>query len=33
MGAIKEFLSKTWKEKFFQVYDDGKLHPFEVIKT
>ena len=32
MGAIKEFLSKTWKEKFFQVYDDGKLHPFEVIK-
>jgi len=33
MGAIQEFLSKKWEEKFFQVYDDGKLHPFEVIKT
>ena len=33
MEAIKEFFSKKWKEKFFQVYDDGKLHPFEVIKT
>jgi predicted nuclease of predicted toxin-antitoxin system len=33
MGAINEFFSKKWKEKFFQVYDDGKLNPFEVIKT
>jgi predicted nuclease of predicted toxin-antitoxin system len=33
MGAIQEFLSKKWKEKFFEVHDDGKLHPFEVIKT
>lgn len=33
MRAINEFFSKKWKEKFFEVYDDGKLHPFEVIKT
>ena len=33
MAAISEFFSKKWEEKFFQVYDDGKLHPFEVIKT
>jgi predicted nuclease of predicted toxin-antitoxin system len=33
MRAINEFFSKKWKEKFFELYDDGKLHPFEVIKT
>jgi len=32
-GAINEFLSKQWKEKFFQVYDDGKLHPIEIVKA
>jgi predicted nuclease of predicted toxin-antitoxin system len=33
MAAIQEFLAKKWKEKFFEVHDDGKLRPFEVIKT
>jgi predicted nuclease of predicted toxin-antitoxin system len=33
MRAINEFFSKKWTEKFFEVYDDGKLHPSEVIKT
>lgn len=33
MRAISEFFSRKWDEKFFEVYDDGKLHPFEVIKS
>ena len=33
LNAVKEFLSKKWDEKFFELYDDGKLHPIEVIKT
>jgi len=33
MAAISEFFSKKWEEKFFEVYDDGKLQPYEVIKT
>ncbi len=33
MAAINEFFSKKWEEKFFEVYDDGKLHPYEIIKT
>lgn len=33
IGAITEFLSKKWKEKSFQVYDDGKLHPIDVVKA
>jgi hypothetical protein len=32
LNAVQQFLSKTWSEKFFEVYDDGKLHPVEVIK-
>ena len=33
LNAIQQFFSKTWKEKFFEVYDDGTLYPIEVIKT
>ena len=33
MAAISEFFSKKWEEKFFEVYDDGKLQPYEIIKT
>ena len=33
MLAIREFFSQKWEEKFFEVYDDGKLQPYEVIKT
>ena len=32
LSAIKQFLSKKWNEKFFELYDDGKLHPVEVVK-
>ncbi len=33
VNAVKEFVSRKWKEKFFELYDDGKLHPIEVTKT
>ncbi len=33
LNAVRQFLSKKWKEKFFELYDDGKLYPVEVIKT
>jgi predicted nuclease of predicted toxin-antitoxin system len=33
LEAIRQFFSKTWKEKFFEVYDDGTLYPIEVTKT
>ena len=32
LNAVKQFLSKKWAEKFFELYDDGKLHPVEVVK-
>jgi hypothetical protein len=32
LNAVKQFLSKRWAEKFFELYDDGKLHPVEVVK-
>ena len=31
-AAVRQFFSKTWKEKLFELHDDGKLHPVEVIK-
>jgi hypothetical protein len=31
-NAVKQFLAKTWIEKFFELYDDGKLHPIQVVK-
>lgn len=30
LNAVQQFFSKGWKEKFFELYDDGKLHPVEV---
>ncbi|MGH7927707.1 MAG: hypothetical protein ACREQV_07920 [Candidatus Binatia bacterium] len=33
LNAIQQFFSKTWKEEFFELYDDGTLYPVEVIKT
>jgi len=33
LKAVKEFLSRKWKEKFFELYEDGTLHPVEVLKT
>jgi predicted nuclease of predicted toxin-antitoxin system len=32
MNAVKQFLSRKWKERFFELYDDGKLHPIEIRK-
>ena len=32
LNAVKQFLSKKWAEKFFELYDDGKLHPVKVVK-
>src|SRR5712692_8916991 len=32
LNAVKTFLAKKWTEKFFKLYDDGELHPIEVIK-
>ena len=32
LNAVREFFSKKWAEKFFELYDDGKLHPIEVVK-
>jgi predicted nuclease of predicted toxin-antitoxin system len=32
LNAVRQFLSKKWDEKFFELYDDGQLHPIEVIK-
>jgi hypothetical protein len=32
LNAVNQFLSKKWAEKFFELYDDGTLHPVEVIK-
>jgi hypothetical protein len=30
--AVKQFFAKNWNEKFFELYDDGQLHPVEVVK-
>jgi predicted nuclease of predicted toxin-antitoxin system len=32
LGAVKQFLSKKWAEKFFELYDDGQLHPVKVVR-
>lgn len=31
--AVNQFLSKKWSENFFELYDDGMLHPVKVVKT
>ena len=25
--AIREYLSRDWRERLFEIFDDGKLHP------
>ena len=32
LNAVKQFLSKKWNEKFFELYDDGILHPVKVVQ-
>lgn len=32
LNPVRQFLVKKWAEKFFELYDDGKLHPVEVTK-
>ena len=32
LDAVKQFFSRRWNEKFFELFDDGKLHPVEVVK-
>ena len=32
LDAVKQFFAKPWSEKFFELCDDGKLRPVEVIK-
>jgi len=32
LNAVKQFLSKKWAEKFFELDDNGQLHPVEVVK-
>jgi hypothetical protein len=32
LNAVQQFFSKKWNEKFFELYDDGQLHPIEVVK-
>ncbi len=31
--AIREYFSQEWREKLFEVFDDGSLHPWEVIRS
>ena len=31
-NAVKQFHSQTSNEKFFELYDDGKLQPVAVVK-
>lgn len=32
LSAVKQFFAKKWDEKFFELYDDGQLHPIEIVK-
>ena len=32
LNAVRQFFAKPWSEKFFELYDDGQLHPIEVVK-
>jgi hypothetical protein len=33
LNAVNQFLEKSWPEKFFELYDDGMIHPVMVAKT
>ena len=32
LNAVREFLGRQRSEKFFELYDDGQLHPVKVVK-
>jgi predicted nuclease of predicted toxin-antitoxin system len=32
LNAVRQFFAKPWNENFFELYDDGQLHPVEVVK-
>jgi predicted nuclease of predicted toxin-antitoxin system len=32
LSAVRQFFAKAWSEKFFELYDDGRLHPVRVGK-
>jgi predicted nuclease of predicted toxin-antitoxin system len=32
LNAVRQFFSKHWSEKFFELLDDGQLHAIEVVK-
>jgi hypothetical protein len=32
LNAVRQFFVKPWSEKFFELYDDGHLHPIEIVK-
>ncbi len=32
LNTVKQSFSQKWNEKFFELYDGGKLHPVEIIK-
>ena len=32
LNAVRQFFSKLWSERFFELYDDGQLHPVRVVK-
>jgi hypothetical protein len=32
LNAVRQFFAKPWSEKFFELYDDGHLHPIEIVK-
>ena len=31
--AIREYFSRDWRETVFEVFDDGKLHPWENLPS
>ena len=33
LKAIREYFSREWPEKLFEVFDDRKLSPWEVIRS
>jgi hypothetical protein len=33
LKAIREYFSREWKERLFEVFDDGKPVPWEVIEA
>jgi hypothetical protein len=33
LGAIREYFSHEWSERLFEVFDDGSLRPWEVVRS